>query len=315
MLGSRCTIAAVAAGFVLSLGSCGGTDFVQRSGEPNPSVVPPPTSVPVTRNTALQATLLRSVALTSAARSARTSISVTVTGNGNDALATGAYDMAGTGVVDFANGDADLVLSIPQFDRLTGGAAIEERIVGGVVYTKLPPDFLRAAGAPPAVRWVSLDSRPAGPDSPAGSGAHADPSGQLVFLAAASDDVRRVGTESVRGVRSTHFRATIDPSGAARGGSRPAAAARAKLAQLGSTLGVQRLAVDVWLDGSGRARRVVVSVPLAPSGSGVLDGLGTDATMQIQADFYAFGERVQVTAPPPQEVRPYSTLRAPAPNG
>ena len=314
MLGSRCTIAAVAAGFVLSLGGCGGTDFVQRSGEPNPSVVPPPTSVPVTRNTALQATLLRSVALTSAARSARTSISVTVTGNGNDALATGAYDMAGTGVVDFANGDADLVLSIPQFDRLTGGAAIEERIVGGVVYTKLPPDFLRTAGAPPAVRWVSLDSRPAGPDSPAGSGAHADPSGQLVFLAAASDDVRRVGTESVRGVRSTHFRATIDPSGAAGGGSRTAAA-RAKLAQLGSTLGAQRLAVDVWLDGSGRARRVVVSVPLAPSGSGVLDGLGTDATMQIQADFYAFGERVQVTAPPPQEVRPYSTLRAPAPNG
>jgi hypothetical protein len=314
MLGSRCTIAAVAAGFVLTLGSCGGTDFVQRSGEPNPSVVPPPTSVPVTRNTALQATLLRSVALTSAARSARTSISVTVTGNGNDALATGAYDMAGTGVVDFATGDADLVLSIPQFDRLTGGAAIEERIVGGVVYTKLPPDFLRAAGAPPTVHWVSLDSRAANSDSPPGSGAHADPSGQLVFLAAASDDVRRVGTESVRGVRSTHFRATIDPPGAARGGPRTAAA-RAKLAQLGSTLGAQRLAVDVWLDGSGRARRVVVSVPLAPSGSGVLDGLGADATMRIQADFYAFGERAQVTAPPRQEVRPYNTLRAPAPNG
>ncbi|HEY5171058.1 MAG TPA: hypothetical protein VIK54_04955 [Acidimicrobiia bacterium] len=312
MLGSRRTIAAVAAGFVLTLGSCGGTDFARRPGAPNPAVEAPPTSVAVTRDPALQATLARAAALTAAARSARTSISVTVTGDGNDALATGAYNLAGTGVVDFATGDADLVLSSPQFDRFAGGGAIEQRIVGGGVYAKLPPDFLRAAGAPAAVRWVSLDPERAGSGSPAGPGAHADPEGQLVFLAAASDDVRRVGPESVRGVRSTHFRATIDPSGAARRGS-PTAAARVKLAQLGSTLGTRRLVVDVWLDSSGRARRVVVSVPLAPSGSGLLDGLGPDVTMRIQADFYGFGQKVRVTAPPRAEVRPYSALRARAP--
>ena len=51
--------------------------------------------------------------------------------------------------------------------------------------------------------------------------------------------------------------------------------------------------VDAWIDGTGRVRRVVVSIPLskAPVGLGTAR---TAALMRVQADFYGFGLRVSV---------------------
>jgi hypothetical protein len=305
MFGSRRVLAAVFIGVVLFGAGCGGSDFARRSGTPKPAAAlsRAPKPVPVAHDPRLQAALLHSVTRTAAVHTARTSISVTVTGLGDAALATGAFNIAGTGVVDFANGNTDLSLSIPLFDRLGGGGIVEQRVVGGVVYTKLPADVLRFAGMPAAVRWVSLDPRKVGADLSALSQAQADPAGQLTFLAAISTDVRRVGAASVRGVVTTHYAATIDL------GARRVAAVGAKLAQFGTVIGTRRLAVDVWIDGSRRARRVVVSVPLsAESGTSAIKGLGSDATMRIQSDYFAFGAPVRVAAPPHAQVRPYDAL-------
>ena len=76
------------------------------------------------------------------------------------------------------------------------------------------------------------------------------------------------------------------------------------------------LTVDVWIDRSGCARRVVVTIPLAAqAGAGPLDRLGPDAMMRIQGDFYGFGAPVRVDAPPGSQVRPYSSLRIAPPAG
>src|SRR5438445_2789688 len=137
MLGSRRVFAAVALGIALVVAGCGGADFSRRAVVSAPEGTSPATS-PRVRNPVLQAAVLRSVSATSAARTARTSISVTPTGLGDDSLATGAYDIAGMGVVDFKSGNADLSLSIPLLDRLGGPGTIGERTVDGVVYTKMP---------------------------------------------------------------------------------------------------------------------------------------------------------------------------------
>lgn len=310
MLGSARTRAAIVLGVALVVATCGGTDFSRRTVVPAANNAAPTVPKVVTRNPALQAKLLRSVSATSAARTARTSISVTLTGLGADSLSTGAYDIAGTGVVDFAKRDADLSLSIPLLDRLGGGGAIEERILGGVVYTKVPAGVLRAAGLPASVGWLSLDPKHAvGADPSALSQSQVDPDGQLAFLAAVSDDVRTIGDEAVRGVATTHYAATIDLVPDSRGGARMAAL-RAKLAQLRSAIGVRGLALDAWLDRAGRVRRIVVSVPLSPlSGAAGVDHLGSDAMMRIQGDFYAFGTAVRVAAPPQTQTRPYGALR------
>jgi hypothetical protein len=310
MLGSRPVFTAVALGVAFVVAGCGGTDFSRRSVAPAPNVAGR-TPSPRARNPVLQAAVLRSVSATSAARTARTSISVTPTGLGDDSLATGAYDIAGTGVVDFVSGNADLSLSIPLLDRLGGGGTVEERTVGGVLYTKMPAGILRAAALPPSVRWLSLDPRQAGGADPSAlSPSQVDPAGQLAFVAAASDETQIVGHESVRGEPSTHYATTIDLRQDA-GGDRRTATLRARLAQLGSAIGDRQLALDVWLDRVGRVRRVVVSVPLSPqAAAGGLDGIGPDAMIRIQGDFYAFGTPVRVTAPPPSQTRPYSTLRS-----
>ena len=311
MLGSARTRATVGLGVALVVAAaCGGTDFSRRTVVPAGNNVTPTAPAVVTRNPVLRAKLTRSVATTSAARTARTSISVTLTGLGDDSLATGAYDIAGTGVVDFVKRDADLSLSIPLLDRLGGGRAVEERIVGGVVYTKMPLGVLRAAGLPATVRWLSLDPKDAaGADPSALSQSQVDPAGQLAFLAAVSDDVRTIGDEPVRSVATTHYAATIDRVLDSRGEARMAAL-RAKLAQLRSAVGARGLALDVWLDRAGRVRRIVVSVPLAPRSDAVAaDQVGSDATLRIQGDFYAFGTVVRVAAPPQSQTRPYGTLR------
>lgn len=313
MLGSRRVFAAVLVVVGVFGAGCGGSDFARTGASVHATV--PRTTLPIVSDPKLQAALVRSVPRTSDVRSARTSISVTVTGLGDGALATGEFNIAGTGVVDFATGDADLSLSVPLFDRLGGGAVIEQRIVGRIVYTRLPVGIMRAGGLPDSVRWLSLDPQKVDGDPLALSQAQVDPAGQLAFLAAISADVRRVGADPVRGVSTKHYAATID-LGAVEAGVRRVAAVGEKLAQLGAVIGARRLAVDVWLDGAGRARRVVVSVPLSPkSGARAIEGLGFDATMRIQADFYAFGAPVRVAAPPHAQVRPYSSLRIETANG
>jgi hypothetical protein len=298
------TLAAVALGVGLVVAGCGGSDFARRSTAPPNTGAATTTTVPATSNPALQARLLRSVSLTSSARSARTSISVTLTGLGRDVLTSGAFDVAGTGVVDFVTGNADLKLSVPRFDRLGNGTAIEQRIVGRVAYTRLPDGIAQAAGLPPSVHWLRLDPNDSGDDPSALSQSQADPAGQLAFLRAASPDVRMIGTESVRGVPTTHYIATID-TGTIDTGKQDKTVAR-----LGAIIGTQRFVVDVWLDDAGRARRVVVSVPLSPqSGVAGLATLGANAMLRVQGDYFAFGTPVRVAAPPHAQVRPYGALK------
>jgi hypothetical protein len=314
MVGSRGSFATAVLVAVLFGAGCGGTDLARRTAPPAPvpqSIAPRVTTATV-HDPALRARLLQSATQTAGERTAHTSISVTLTGLGNKALAAGAFDVAGSGVVDLQSGDARLKLSVPHFDRLGGGGTIEQRIVERIVYTKLPARILKANDLPHTVRWLSLDPlRPRhahASDASALSQSQADPAGQLAFLDATSDDVRRVGSEAVRGAAATHYAATIEVARSA-GGVR-VASVRKQLAALGAVIGTRRITVDAWLDRDGCARRIVVGVPLAPKkGSRALDGLGPNATMRIQGDFYGFGTRVRVAAPPQAQVRPYRALQ------
>jgi len=289
---------------VLFGAGCGGTETASRA---VPSAGAAPT-VPESPNRVLQAALIRSAALTRVPHTAQTSISVTLTGLGADASSTGAFDIAGSGVVDLVRGDAELRVSIPRIDRLSrGGAAIEQRIVGGVVYTKLPADVLLANGLAPSVRWLAFDPRraPSG-DLSALAQSQVDPAGLLVFVTGISDAIRTIGSEPVRGVATAHYATTIDLGNLA-GGRAASSTLRTRLAPFGPNAGGRRLGLDLWLDRAGRVRRTVVSLPLSSRAGAA--ALGPDAMLRIQGDFYGFGTRVRVSAPPAAQVSPYSTLR------
>jgi hypothetical protein len=309
MLDSRAVRAMAVVALLTVVAGCGGSDFASHrsAAAPAAGAIPTSTAPAIVHRPALRAVLVRSASTTRSARTARTSMSVTVTGLGNDAFGSGGLDVAGTGVVDLASGDADLLLSVPLFDRLGTGGAIEERVVDGIAYARLPATVLRFGGLPPAVRWLRIDGlRARTAPSAALSQSRIDPAGELAFLRAVSDDVRPVGVEAVRDTPSTHYAATI--AGAADSQS----ALGRRLGAAGARLGPSRIGVDVWIDRSGFARRIVVSVPLRGAGGSTT---GAGPAMQIQADFYAFGAPVRLAAPPAAQVRPFAALRLPSLGG
>jgi hypothetical protein len=121
-----------------------------------------------------------------------------------------------------------------------------------------------------------------------------DPTQTLRYLRAAGD-VKRVGTETVRGVETTHYHATIDlekvPSTV-----RPADRARTRRAvrRLEQVTGLRSLPVDVWADAQDRVRRLRIDEAL---------NLGTGtAEMTVDSQLYDFGVPVEVTLPPASDV-------------
>jgi hypothetical protein len=260
---------------VLALGACGGSHRAIR-GTAGPS-----TSSTTVHSSPLQAALLRSVRATRTARTARISLSIGISG----IVAGGAnFSEAGTGVVDFMTEDTDLVLTTSVPGAPT--TVTEERIVDSVMY-------VRAGTAP----WKRVDLRTQLGTALSGLSSQSDPSQELAYLAAVSDEVHKDGVANVRGVAATHYLATLDMAKALRR-PRLGSALRARLAVLAPKLGNQHIPIEAWVDAGGRIRRVVISYPLLPllpaAQSG---GVSPDARIHIQEDVYDFGTPVRVEAP------------------
>jgi hypothetical protein len=156
-------------------------------------------------------------------------------------------------------------------------------------------------------RWLKIDvaevSKAAGLDLTTMTQSSQDPSQMLRQLKAVSGDVERVGAEQVRGVGTTHYRATIDfgrypelvPAG-------ERAAARASMRQLIKLLGTRTAPVDVWVDDHDLVRRYRQTMHLS------IPGGGGRMSMQQQFELYDFGARVDIAVPDAAEVTDMSDL-------
>ena len=204
--------------------------------------------------------------------------------------------------------------SASRCSTISAGAARSKNASWAASRTaRLPAAVIRVGGLPPAVRWLRIDAAPVRKPPSTLSQSQVDPAGELAFLGSVSDDVQRIGAEAVRGTNTTHYTA-IDPGRVGHRVPRPARA-RGRRSGNGSArsarrLGTGTLVVDVWIDAAGRVRRIVVSVPLA--GIGAAKTGPATAALRMQADFFAFGVPVVVTAPPTAQVPPYAALRLPA---
>jgi hypothetical protein len=131
-----------------------------------------------------------------------------------------------------------------------------------------------------------------------------DPTTFLKTLKSVSHSVTNLGDATIRGTKTTHYRATVDLEKAAKlRGVRPGALDQYKAA-LGSTI----LPEDVYLDDQGRTRRV--SLTITPkSGSAAAESLKSEA---VSVDFYDFGnaDTSGITAPPASETVDFSQVPA-----
>lgn len=153
-------------------------------------------------------------------------------------------------------------------------------------------------------RWMRVDVEEIGEEAGLDLGAlmqmNQSPMDQLRLLYAASDGVEVVGTEEVRGVETTHYRAqvdfgraldaTLDESGL-DGEEREALERQLRSLQDEPGLDLS-MPMDVWVDDEGRLRRFVLDMTAAP-------GAEEAVTMTMTMELYDFGVEVDVEAPAP----------------
>lgn len=157
---------------------------------------------------------------------------------------------------DFATGEVAYTMVLS-----TGEPSGERREFDGVSYSK---------GAGADVWYKSEDSAEAAAVNSIRNGLAASVQ-SLDYLRSVAEGVTEVGPEEVRGIDTVHYRAT------------------GHLAELGAPPEFDRFPLEVWIDDSGRTRRLSYHA------------IGSE--QRFVWEFYDFGVSVDLTPPPPGKIR------------
>jgi hypothetical protein len=222
--------------------------------------------------------------------------------HGSLSLTLGDASVHVDGIVDLRTGAGDLTFILPP-----PIGQVEAISTGQVYYVRLPPLLQAAAGGKP---WVQLDRSAleglvGNQMGVPGVGTTLDVTGVLGWLRSDSGQVATVGHDTINGVPTTHYRATVDASRAAASvGADPSTAAAVAQAT------GQSVPVDVWIDAQGRLRQMQVSLDLTklhlPQGATL--PAQARGTAVLTVDLWDFGVPVHATAPPADQVTDASPL-------
>lgn len=169
---------------------------------------------------------------------------------------------------------------------LLGTGKVHALLVDGTMYFGL--DALE--GGTPAdyegKKWLRFD-----PALLADEGlGQTDPNGSIDALRGVTGKVEELGTERVRGARTTHSRVRVNPARAvANAPDEVRELARSAIRPLGSRV----IPTDVWIDSAGRLRKVRLRVG---------DGSLASPRGSVAFEFFDFGVPVSVETPPAHEV-------------
>jgi hypothetical protein len=206
--------------------------------------------------------------------------------------------LAGNGVIDRQAGTASIHMTISDLPGVPGGKMTTDEVLRDFVMYMHSPSFARRL--PGGKSWMKVDLRK--PTQQFGvdpSQISNDPAKALDRLRAVSGRVERLGTETVRGARTTHYRATVD----LRRYPRLVPPARREAASRGvekliALTGQSRVPQDVWIDAQRHIRRFAVKLSFHLA---TLPGR-PEVAMKLDEQLYAFGTPVQVRVPAGDEV-------------
>jgi hypothetical protein len=233
----------------------------------------------------------------------------------SSALPGGGFSITANGYLDERDRSGEMTMDlsgIPGASALPGGGVGTVQMIFQypVIYMNLP--FL-AGKLPEGKTWMELDlSKAAQADgidlSQLSSLDETDPTQFLEYIRASSGGVTTVGRETVDGVPTTHYHATLQLSDIlARLPSSVQAAAKSALEKLGEAGAIP---VDVWVDAQGRVRRIQLSLGVSvPAGaSGGVTGATVSGTTTM--DFTSYGPIPAIVPPPASEVFDATSLAA-----
>ncbi|MFD5964747.1 DUF1396 domain-containing protein [Streptomyces sp. NPDC060311] len=197
-------------------------------------------------------------------------------------------------------------MKMTALDQGAEGTA-EIRLVDKAMYIGGSPE---AAKEMDGKRWIKFDLSGTGVDeqmNQMGSASQADknPATESTFLTGAKD-VEKVGTETVEGVKTTHYKGTVTLADLEKTIGDEGEATREKrqksLEQY-EKMGVDTLTMDMWVDGDDQTKQFRMR---ADADKGPLDMTFT---------FLGVNEPVKVTAPPAAEVADLAEMMEEAQQG
>lgn len=163
---------------------------------------------------------------------------------------------------------------------------IDSVVTGNVLYMR--SSVFSQLGLSGDKQWVKVDlaqlAQQGGLDLSSLANTSPTPASALSYLRG-SGDVREVGSESVGGVDTTHYKVTVDLERAA---AKSTGAERQSLKRLIHASGVKKLPVDVWIDGKGYVKQVVYA-QRAEKGS---------KPVRVTMSLHDYGAPVTVKPPP-----------------
>lgn len=181
-------------------------------------------------------------------------------------------------------------VSVPS---LGSDATAEVRLVGKAMYINAGEEASKELDGK---TWMKLDM--SGTDAGkqldrlgAASQAEQNPAAQSTLLTGA-DEVKKVGTDTVDGVRTTHYEGTVDIDTldkSLKKESRLTAEERRKAVEQYRTMGVDELTMDMWIDGSDHTKRFRIR------------GDADEGPLDLTITFLDYNKPVKVTAPPAGE--------------
>lgn len=212
-------------------------------------------------------------------------------------------EMAASGESDVAYGDEPQQHTTFRYDSFPGmpdGLEMELLMDGPMMYVRMP--MLQEQGLP--TEWVSIDLSRSVPGYEdlveLGSGQN-DPTDALAFLQGAKD-AEVVGTETVNGLSTTHYRVTVDMADAvAEVPEELRAEVKRSLSQYRQMFGSPIVPFDVWIDEDGLLRRMSYEMEAEGPEAGSF-------SISMTMDVTEYGNDFEVQVPPEDEVTDITAL-------
>jgi hypothetical protein len=219
----------------------------------------------------------------------------------------------GNGVVDTHDRamQMGLDMSVPELAKVmpsSGGTLHLDMVLRDMtLYMRMPA--VLTSKLPGGRPWIKLDLAKLasamgvpGLSSMFGGPGMDDPSQFLQYLRGVSGGVTKVGSDSVAGVQTTHYRANIDLAKAIdRLSGTNAAAARRLGEMLKSVLSGKSVPVDVWIDSRHYVRRMSFHMNMSMP-------MGQSMAMSMQLTIPQYGPQAEPQAPPASQVTDLSSL-------
>jgi hypothetical protein len=215
---------------------------------------------------------------------------------GNVTAAGQSIPVNGNGAIDMRNQRLRMSMSfpVPGFGSMTTDALMD----GQSIYMHMPEAL--ASRIPLGKSWMKIDlgalAKSNGVDlNGLSQPSQGNPADMLQALKAVGSS-RKLGSEDLSGVATTHYRATIDPKKALD--RIPDKQSAGALEQMLSSSGLSAIPIDVWIDRAGRVRRE--SMKFSANGT----------SMDMTISFTRFGVPVDTTPPPDDQVLDAGSLLA-----